>query len=191
MRPNSTNRRAVAWLGAIALSASMANAQTDPFPKPEDLDRLLAPIALYPDLLLAQMLLCATNPDHIVALNGWLTTYSELKGSELQDAAAEAGFGPSFVALALFPHTVKMMAEQIDWTTRIGQAFASSRSSIFASIQRLRVKARRAGALKMTADQTQRFRSDMEARSLTPIVVRPLGDGSDTSGGPRRLSRVI
>src|SRR4029453_4770832 len=98
-----------AGLGPQTGQASAGTALT-----PDALDRLLAPVALYPDQLLAQMLLCATKPGDVAAINGWLTTTTALKGSELQDAALKAGFEPSFVALVLFPQTVKMMADQID-----------------------------------------------------------------------------
>ena len=69
---------------------------------PDALDSLLAPIALYPDQLLAQMLLCASNPGKVATLNEWLASQT-LKGSELQDAATKSGFEASFAALVLFP----------------------------------------------------------------------------------------
>ena len=76
---------------APALAASRATA--------DELDRLLAPIALYPDQLLAQMLLSAANPGKVAALNEWLASHESAKGTELQDAATKSGFEPSFVAL--------------------------------------------------------------------------------------------
>ena len=103
---------------------------------PEDLDRLLAPVALYPDQLLAQILICAQNPGNVDALSLWLGKNQALKGSELQDAVVKQGFEPSFVTLAVFPQVVKMMADQLDWTTNLGVAFTSDRSAVFASIQR-------------------------------------------------------
>src|SRR4051794_32696373 len=77
--------------------------------KPEDVDRLLAPVALYPDTLLAQMLLCAGDPAQVTRLAKWLPANTMLKGTELQDAATVEGFDPSFVAMALFPQVVKSM----------------------------------------------------------------------------------
>src|SRR6185503_8362912 len=102
-----------------------------------DLDRLLAPIALYPDQLLAQMLLCATEPAGVKALAEFLKSHPTLKGTDLQDAALKDNFEPSFVALALFPQIVKQMASEPDSTTRLGQAFTADRTAVFASIQRL------------------------------------------------------
>src|SRR5262245_30198216 len=118
-----------------------------------ELDRLLAPIALYPDQLLAQMLLSATNPGKVAALIEWLASNENLKGSELQDAATKAGFDPSYVALVLFPDVLNAMASNMDATTRIGQAFEVNRSAVFDSIQRLRKKAQDVGKPKSTPQQ--------------------------------------
>ena len=72
-------------------------------PPAEEIDRLLAPIALYPDQLLAQILMCAGDPAKVNRRDAWLKKNATLKGTPLQDAAARAGFEPSFVALVLFP----------------------------------------------------------------------------------------
>jgi hypothetical protein len=171
MRHTSLRHTAAILLAAVMVSVSTASGQTKAPPKPDELDRLLAPVALYPDQLLAQMLLCATKPGGVAALNGWLTTTTALKGSELQDAAVKAGFEPSFVALVLFPQTVKTMADQIDWTTRLGQAFTAYRSEVFASIQRLRAQARAAGTLKTTAQQEVETRTTSSGQEV--IVIEP------------------
>jgi hypothetical protein len=142
-----------------------------PPPKPEELDRLLAPIALYPDALLGQMLLCAANPGRIGALSEWLRSQETLKGSALQDAAKAAGFEESFVAIALFPQVVNTMAEQMDWTTSVGQAFAADTSAVFASVQRLRAKARDAGKLKSTTQQEVETRTTSTGQQV--IVIEP------------------
>jgi hypothetical protein len=136
-----------------------------------DLDQILAPIALYPDQLLAQMLLCAQNPAKIGALDEWLKSHPSLKGTDLQDAAAQSGFDDSFVALSLFPDVVAMMAEQIDWTTRLGKAFAADRKAVFASIQRLRDQARDAGTLKTTQQQQVETRTSASGQEV--IVIEP------------------
>ena len=139
--------------------------------KPDDLDRLLAPVALYPDALLAQMLLCAANPGKVAALNEWLASQQTLKGSELQDAATKSGFDPSFVALVVFPQVVGTMAEQIDWTTQLGRAFAADKTAVFASIQRLRAKAQSAGKLKTTPQQEVETRTTSSGQQV--IVIEP------------------
>ena len=139
--------------------------------KPEELDQLLAPIALYPDALLGQMLLCATNPSKVGALSEWLRSQQTLKGTALQDAAKAAGFDESFVAIALFPDVVDTMAERLDWTTRVGKAFTANQSAVFASIQRLRTKAREAGKLKSTAQQEVETRTTSSGQQV--IVIEP------------------
>jgi Protein of unknown function (DUF3300) len=130
-----------------------ANASSSQAPPAKELDQLLAPIALYPDQLLAQILLCAMDPKGVTALDQFIKRNKNLKGSALQDAALKDKFEPSFVALTIFPDTVAMMATQLDWTTKLGQAFAADRPSVFGSIQRLRAQAREAGNLKTTPQQ--------------------------------------
>ena len=80
-----------------------------PAMKPAELDRLLGPIALYPDALLGQILLCAGNPGRVATLDEWLRSHATLKGTALQDAAKAAGFAESFVAIVLFPDVVASM----------------------------------------------------------------------------------
>ena len=145
--------------------------QTATAATPEELDRLLAPVALYPDQLLGQILICSQNPGNVDALNLWLGKNQTLKGSELQDAVANQGFEPSFVTLALFPQVVKMMADQLDWTTNLGVAFTSDRSAVFASIQRLRKQASDVGTLKSTPQQEVETRTTSSGQEV--IVIEP------------------
>ena len=127
--------------------ASAQAAQAAPLPT-GTLDQLLAPIALYPDQLLAQMLMSATDPAKVAELDTWMKANQKLKGTALQDAAVKAGFDASFVALVVFPQVVSQMATQIDWTRVLGQAFTTDRSAVFASIQKLRLQAKNVGTLK-------------------------------------------
>ena len=138
---------------------------------PESLDRLLAPIALYPDALLGQMLLCAANPGKLGALAEWLRSHETLTGTALQDAAKAAGFDESYVALMLFPQLVNTMVEQFEWTTNVGKAFTADRSAVFASIQRLRSRARDAGKLKSTPQQEVETRTTDSGQQV--IVIEP------------------
>jgi hypothetical protein len=139
--------------------------------KTDDLDRLLAPVALYPDALLGQMLLAATSPSRIGALSEWLRSQQTLKGTALQDAATASGFEESYVALVLFPDVVDTMAERMDWTTQVGKAFTADRSAVFASIQRLRTRARDAGKLKSTPQQDIETRKAANGQEV--IVIEP------------------
>jgi hypothetical protein len=138
---------------------------------PGDIDSLLAPIALYPDQLLAQILLCATDPASVTKLDGWLRANQSLKGSALQDQAVLAGFEPSFVALSLFPQVVRSMAEKLEWTTLIGQVFSADKSAVFASIQKLRAQASAAGTLKSTPQQQVGTETTSSGQQV--IVIEP------------------
>jgi hypothetical protein len=137
----------------------------------EELDRLLAPIALYPDQLLAQIFLCAMDPSGVTALDRFLKSHPTLKGTDLQDAVLKDSFEPSFVALSLFPQTVTLMANDINWTTQLGQAFTSNRSSVFDSVQRLRKKAKDAGNLKSTPQQDVETQTTSGGEQV--IVIEP------------------
>src|SRR5262245_21868705 len=99
----------VSALVLLMACGSPARSQTAQAPN-GTLDQLLAPIALYPDSLLAQMLMSATDPAKVTELDKWLKSNTKLKGTELQDAAVKAGFDASFVALVLFPQVVSHMA---------------------------------------------------------------------------------
>lgn len=138
---------------------------------PAELDKMLAPIALYPDQLLAQMLLAAGNAGRVAALNEWLASHNTLKGSALQDAAAAAGFEGEFVALTLFPDVVNYMASQAQWTANLGKAFAADRGAVFDSIQRLRTKAKNAGTLKSTPQQQVETKTTSSGQQV--IVIEP------------------
>jgi hypothetical protein len=138
---------------------------------PDALDKLLAPIALYPDQLLAQMLLCAGKPSKVAALNDWLASHKNEKGSALQDAATKSGFEPSFVALVLFPDVIGAMAGRLEWTAALGEAFAADRSAVFGSIQRLRAKAQKAGTLKDTPQQDVETKTTSSGQQV--IVIEP------------------
>ena len=135
------------------------------------LDQLLAPVALYPDQLLAQIFLCAADPSGVTALDRFLKGHTNLKGTELQDAVLKDNFEASFVAMALFPQTVAMMAADINWTTRLGEAFAADKTAVFASIQRLRTKAKEAGNLKSTPQQDVETKTTSSGEQV--IVIEP------------------
>ena len=158
-------------MSATSAQAAAQKSSAKPASSTDTLDRLLAPVALYPDALLAQMLLCAANPGKVAALHEWLASNKTLKGTELQDAATKSGFEPSFVALVLFPQVVTYMAEQLDWTTQLGKAFAADRNAVFASIQRLRGQAQKAGTLKDTPQQDVQTKTTSSGQEV--IVIEP------------------
>ena len=151
-------------------AAGAQAAQATPLPT-GTLDELLAPIALYPDSLLAQMLMSATDAAKITELDTWLKANPTLKGTPLQDAAVKAGFDASFVALTLFPQVVAKMADQIAWTRVLGQAFTSDKSAVFASIQKLRLQAKNVGTLKSSPQQEVETKTTSSGQEV--IVIEP------------------
>jgi hypothetical protein len=146
------------------------SAAAKPLPAAE-IDGLMAPVALYPDQLLAQMLLCATTPSRVADLDKWLDTKPPFKGTALQDAARQTGFEPSFVALVLFPQVVDFMATNLDWTTEVGQAFTSDRGGVLDSVQRLRADSLKAGKLKSTPQQNVSLKTTESGQQV--IVIEP------------------
>lgn len=162
-------RYGVAARSPAAPRATVPNTRTIQGTAPE-LDQLLAPVALYPDSLLAQVLLCTSDPQQVIVLNNWLKKQTK-KGTALQDAALQEGFDASFVAMALFPQVIDWMAQRIDWTTQLGKAFAADRSAVFNSIQRLRAEAQKTGVLKDTPQQVVETKTTSTGEQA--IVIEP------------------
>jgi len=104
----------------------------------DQLDSLVAPIALYPDPLLAQVLAASTYPLEIVQLQQWLAQNSGLSGQALSQAVARQPWDPSVQAMAAFPDVVKNMAQNIQWTTDLGNAFLAQESGVMDAVQRMR-----------------------------------------------------
>ena len=92
-------------------------------PTPQELDQLLAPIALYPDALIAQITAASTNPQEILDVDNWLHQNGNLSGVALTNAAQQQNFDPAFIALVSFPQVLDMMAQNIDDYAAIGEAF--------------------------------------------------------------------
>jgi hypothetical protein len=134
---------------AAASSAEGAAAQIPP----EQLDSLVAPIALYPDPLLAQTLAASTYPLEIVQLQQWLEKNPNLKDAALADAVAKQPWDPSVQAMAALPDVVKRLTDDIQWTVDLGNAFLAQRSDVMDAVQRMRKKAQEKGNLKSTAEQ--------------------------------------
>lgn len=117
---------------------------------PATLDHLLAPIALYPDALLMQVLAASLNSQEVLDGGNWLLEHKSLEGTQLDSAAKAAGFGAAMTALFRFPDVVDLMCTQLDWTRQLGAAFNADQAGVLASVQRLRAKAQQYGTLKST-----------------------------------------
>lgn len=114
---------------------------------PDQLDSLVAPIALYPDSLLAQTLVAATYPLEIIQLQQWLAKNPGLKDKALVDAVAKQPWDPSVQSMAAVPDVVKRLADDIQWTTELGNAFLAQQGDVMDAVQRMRKKAMDKGTL--------------------------------------------
>ena len=132
---------------AQAQEQKPAAATEEPAPKiPNDqLDSLVAPIALYPDPLLAQVLAASTYPLEVIQLNQWLGKHKDLKDKALADAVQKEGWDPSVQGLAGLPDVVKRLTDDIKWTTDLGNAFLAQQSDVMDAVQRMRIKAKDKG----------------------------------------------
>jgi hypothetical protein len=120
---------------------------------PDQLDSLVAPIALYPDPLLAQTLAASTYPLEIVQLQQWLAKHPDMKEKKLAEKVAKQPWDPSIQAMAPLPNVVKRLADDIQWTTELGNAFLAQEADVMQAVQRMRVKAQTTGNLKSTPEQ--------------------------------------
>ncbi len=119
----------------------------------EQLDSLVAPIALYPDPLLSQTLVASTYPLEIIQLQQWLEKHKDLKEKALAEAVQKQDWDPSVQAMASLPDVVKQLADNIKWTTDLGNAFLAQQSEVMEAVQRMRAKAKDAGNLKSSDQQ--------------------------------------
>jgi len=136
----------------------------------DQLDSLVAPIALYPDQLLGQILVACTYPLEIVQLQQWLEQNKKLKEKALADAVMKKGWDPSVQAMAVFPDVVSQMAKNIAWTDDLGNAFLAQQKDVMDAVQRMRSKAVEKGALKTTEQQTVETKV---VEQKTVVVVQP------------------
>src|SRR4051794_13307749 len=154
-------------LGMVSLGQSSAVAQqsppatattaaaTDQAPKISNaqLDSLVAPIALFPDQLLAQTLAASTYPLEMIQLQQWMDKNKNLKDKALADAVAKQPWDPSVQAMAAFPDVIQRLAGNVQWTTDLGNAFLAQQSDVMDAAQRMRAKAEGKGTLKSSAQQ--------------------------------------
>ncbi len=120
---------------------------------PEQLDSLVAPIALYPDPLLSQTLVASTYPLEVIQLKQWLDQHKDLKDKALVDAVKKQDWDPSIQAMAPLPDVVKQLADNIKWTSDLGNAFLAQQNDVMDAVQRMRKKADDAGNLKSSEQQ--------------------------------------
>ncbi len=150
--------------------------QAAPLLSPDQLNSLVAPVALYPDPLLSQVLAASTYPLEIVEAQQWLGQNSNLQGSQLMDAARQQNWDPSVQALVAFPDALALLANDVRWTTDLGNAFLAQEADVMSAVQRMRAEARANGKLTTTPQQvvtmdTQDGQNAIEIQPANPQVI--------------------
>ncbi len=139
---------------------------------PEELQRLVAPIALYPDSLVAQILAASTFPEEVVEADRWVQANPNLKGDELGKAVDQQPWDPSVKALAAFPAVLGNMDKNLSWTSSLGDAYYNQQQDVMDAVQFMRKKAQDAGNLKSTPQQNVTTQNDdIDIEPADPDVV--------------------
>ncbi|MDM0047088.1 DUF3300 domain-containing protein [Variovorax dokdonensis] len=149
-------RLAVARMAAgffALVFCAMATAQTAPAFSREQIDQMMAPIALYPDSLLSQVLMAATYPADVADAAKWSKAHPDQKGDAAVKAVQTQSWDPSVQSLVAFPQVIQTMGDQPDWVQNLGDAFLASSKDVLDSTQRLRQQAQRSGNLKSNEQQ--------------------------------------
>lgn len=154
----SRSKAVIAIITSLALlSASIGPASAQGQPSPSfsraKLEQLAAPIALYPDALLTQILMAATYPLDVVQAARWRKANPGLTGSRLEQAVQSRTWDESIKGLTAFPVVLRMMDERLDWTEQLGEAFLAQQQELLAAVQDLRRRAEVAGYLKSSQQQ--------------------------------------
>src|SRR5271165_3817898 len=160
------------YVAQPATVSTTAPAIVSPAPAPtplsaEQLDALVAPIALYPDALVAQVLAAATNPDQVAYADNWLAQNNHLTGTALAQAVNQQSWDPSVKALMQFPSVLDNLAHNLSWASSLGQAFANQQADVMAAVQTMRSKAHAAGSLQSNSQIT------VTTPSSNTIVIQP------------------
>lgn len=134
--------------------------------KAEELEQVLAPVALYPDSLLTQVLMASTYPLEVVQADRWAKQNKNTKGDALAKALEAQPWDPSVKSLVNFPQVLAMMSEKLDWTQKLGDAFLAQQKDVLGTVQKLRAKAQASGNLKTTKEQVVKVEKEV-------IVIEP------------------
>ncbi|HTF64678.1 MAG TPA: DUF3300 domain-containing protein [Edaphobacter sp.] len=163
----SASTRAVGQTDQSAPTTGAASAPAVALQTPAQLDALVAPIALYPDALVAQVLAASTYPDQVAFADDWLAQNGNLQGKQLADAVNQQPWDPSVKALTQFPSVLHDLARNLSWTSGLGEAFTNQQADVMAAVQTMRQQARAAGNLKSSSQIT------VVQQSPSTIVIQP------------------
>lgn len=136
----------------------------------EELDQMMAPVALYPDALLSQVLMASTYPDQVAEAAEWSKKNTEVNGDDAVKAVQDKPWDPSVASLVAFPQALAMMGDKPDWVSQMGDAFLADPEKVMDTVQGLRKKAREEGNLESSAQQTVVVE---QASSQTIIKIEP------------------
>jgi hypothetical protein len=161
---------------AESVATAPANSTAAPLLSADQLKSLLAPIALYPDELLSQILVASTYPLEVVQAYQWFQQHPELKGQDLTAAAQKQTWDPSVQSLVAFPDVLKRLNQDVSWTTNLGNAFLAQQAAVMDSVQQLRLNAQQKGNLTSTEQQkvvntTDNGRPVVQIEPTSPEVV--------------------
>jgi hypothetical protein len=151
-------RRLLAALLALLIAVPCAYAQERKAFGQAELDQILAPVALYPDALLSQVLMASTYPLEVVEAARWSRAHPGIQGDEAVRAVADKDWDPSVKSLLAFPNLITRLDEKLDWTRRLGDAFLAQEAQVMDTVQQLRQRAQAAG--KLQSDERQRVDND-------------------------------
>ena len=157
----------LASVGEAAAQEEQASAT--PYPASE-IEQVVAPIALYPDSLLAQVFMASTYPMEVVEAARWREANPNLKDKALEDALKKQTWDPSVKSLTVFPQVLTMMNEKLDWTQKLGDIFLAQQKDVMDAVQRLRAKAKAEGNLETTEQQTVTEEPAPAGSSTTTII---------------------
>jgi len=141
-------------------SANQPTTTSDQLLKPEEIAALVAPIALYPDNLLAQVLMASTYPLEVVQADRWATANKNLDQDQVKAALDKQPWDGSVKALVATPSVLTMMSSKLDWTQKLGDAFLAQQTDVMDAIQRLRARAQANNKLTSTREQTVTVRQE-------------------------------
>jgi len=163
-------------------------AQAPPYTQqtPDQIQQLVAPIALYPDSLVAQILAASTFPEQVVEADRWVQAHPDLKGDDLGKAVDQQPWDPSVKALAAFPTVLGNMDKNLSWASSLGDAYYNQQQNVMDAVQVMRQRAEDAGNLKSTPQQTvtRQGSSTVIAPADPEVVYVPAYDPWSIYGGP-------
>jgi hypothetical protein len=165
-------RFARALMLAASLCTALSGAQQAQTFSREQLDQMMAPIALYPDQLLSQVLMASTYPADVADAAKWSKANPSQKGDAALKAVAEQSWDPSVQSLVVFPQVLQTMGDQPDWVQNLGDAFLASSKDVLDSAQRLRAQAQKAGNLRSSEQQTIAVVQEPQTQQ-TVITIEP------------------